>query len=249
MSFRTDFFDLAVQRTPKSLLQHHNSKASVLQCSTFFMVQLSNPYMTIGKTIALDLCRQSDVSAFEYAVRFAITFLPRSKHILFYLFFLEVWVYLVSKSIIFHDIEVTSSVSFTVAVTIHNDSGAQENKICQCLQFFPSICHQVMGLGSSPVAHRKGVYLQRRCRRHGFSPWVRQIPWKKPWQPTPVFLPGESHGLRSLLGCSPLGAKSWAWLNWLNYTHTMGCHDLRFLNVEFQASFFTLLFHLHQEAL
>ena len=91
ISSRIDWFDhLAVQGTLKSLLQHHNSKAPILQCSTFFMVQLSNPYMTIGKTIALDLCRQSDVSAFEYAVRFAITFLPRSKHILFYLFFLEV---------------------------------------------------------------------------------------------------------------------------------------------------------------
>ena len=88
ISFRIGWFDL--QGTLERLLQHHNSKASVLQCSTFFMVQLSNPYMTIGKTIALDLCRQSDVSAFEYAVRFAITFLPRSKHILFYLFFLEV---------------------------------------------------------------------------------------------------------------------------------------------------------------
>ena len=52
--FRTDWFDLfAVQGTLKSLLQHHNSKASVLQCSVFFMAQLSHPYMTTGKTIAL----------------------------------------------------------------------------------------------------------------------------------------------------------------------------------------------------
>ena len=49
-----DWFDvLAVQGTLKSLLQHHSSKASILQCSTFFMVQLSHPYMTTGKTIAL----------------------------------------------------------------------------------------------------------------------------------------------------------------------------------------------------
>ena len=54
ISFRIDWFDLlAVQGTVKSLLQHHNSKASVLQCSVFFMVQLSCPYMTAGKTIAL----------------------------------------------------------------------------------------------------------------------------------------------------------------------------------------------------
>ena len=54
ISFRTDWFNLlAVQGTPKSLLQHHNSKASILQCSAFFIVQLSDPYMTTGKTIAL----------------------------------------------------------------------------------------------------------------------------------------------------------------------------------------------------
>ena len=56
ISFRLDWFDLlAVQRTLKSLLQQHNSKASILWCSTFFMVQLSHPYMTTGKTIALTI--------------------------------------------------------------------------------------------------------------------------------------------------------------------------------------------------
>ena len=53
ISFRMDWFDLAVQGTLKSLLQHHNSKASVLQPSPFFMVQLSHPYMTTGETIGL----------------------------------------------------------------------------------------------------------------------------------------------------------------------------------------------------
>jgi len=54
ISFRIDWLDLlAVQRTLKNLLPHHSSKASILQCSAFFMVQLSRPYMTIGKTIAL----------------------------------------------------------------------------------------------------------------------------------------------------------------------------------------------------
>ena len=68
ISIRIDWFDLlAVQGTRKSLLQHHSSKTSILQCSTFFMVQLSHPYLTAGKTIALtksDLCQQSNVSAF-----------------------------------------------------------------------------------------------------------------------------------------------------------------------------------------
>ena len=55
ISFRIDWLDLrAVQGTPKSLLQHHSSKALVLRCSTFFIVQLSHPYMTTGKTIALN---------------------------------------------------------------------------------------------------------------------------------------------------------------------------------------------------
>ena len=70
ISFRTDRFDLlAVQGTLKSLLQHHSSKASILRCSAFFIVQLSHPYMTTGKTIALTL--QSfvgNVPASEYAV-------------------------------------------------------------------------------------------------------------------------------------------------------------------------------------
>ena len=68
ISFRMDWLDLlAIQGTLKSLLQHHSSKASILQFSAFFIVQLSHPYMTTGKTIALirwDLGRQSNVSAF-----------------------------------------------------------------------------------------------------------------------------------------------------------------------------------------
>ena len=70
-SFRIDWFDLpAVQGILKSLLQHHSSKASILQLSAFLMVQLSHLYMTTGKTIALTIqtCRQSNVSAFEYAI-------------------------------------------------------------------------------------------------------------------------------------------------------------------------------------
>ena len=71
ISFRMDWLDLlAVQGTLKSLLQHHSSKASILQCSDFFIVQLSHPYMTIGKTIALTRWTFVDkvISAFCYAV-------------------------------------------------------------------------------------------------------------------------------------------------------------------------------------
>ena len=81
--FRMDWLDLlAVQGTLKSLLQHHSSKASILQCSAFFIVQLSHPYMTTGKTIAL--IRQTFVSKimsllFNMLPRLVIAFLPRSK--------------------------------------------------------------------------------------------------------------------------------------------------------------------------
>ena len=86
ISFRMDCFDLlAVQGILKSLLQHHSSKASVLQCSALFMVQFSHPYITTGKTIALT--RWTFVGKvmfllFNMLSRFVIAFLPRSKHLL-----------------------------------------------------------------------------------------------------------------------------------------------------------------------
>ena len=86
ISFRMDWLDLlAIQGTLKSLLQHHSSKASVLQRSAFFIVQLSHPYMTTGKTIAL--ARRTFVSKsmsrlLFHMSRLVITFLPRSKHLL-----------------------------------------------------------------------------------------------------------------------------------------------------------------------
>ena len=86
ISFRMDWLDLlAVQRTLKSLLQHHSSKASILRRSAFFIVQLSHPYVTTGKTIALT--RQTFVGkvmslVFNMLCRLVITFLPRSKCLL-----------------------------------------------------------------------------------------------------------------------------------------------------------------------
>ena len=86
ISFKIDWFDhLAVQGTLKSLLQHHSSKASILRASAFFIVQLSHPYMTTRKTIALT--RQTFVGKvmsllFNILSRFVIAFLPRSKHLL-----------------------------------------------------------------------------------------------------------------------------------------------------------------------
>ena len=122
--------------------------ASVLHCSAFFMVQLSRPYMTIGKTIALTIWTfvgKVMSLLFNMLSRLVIAFLPRSKHLL------------ISR----------------LQSPIHSDSGAPEKKIYHCFHFFP------------------------------------------------IDLP-RSDGT--------------------------GCHELSFLNVEFQASFFTLLFHPHQEA-
>ena len=86
ISFRMDgLYLLAVQRTRKSLLQHHSSKASIVWCSAFFTVQISHPYMTTGKTISLT--RRTFVGKvmslfFNMLSRLVITFLPRSRHLL-----------------------------------------------------------------------------------------------------------------------------------------------------------------------
>ena len=117
ISFRMDWLGLlAVQGTVKSLLQHHSLKASILQHSAFFIVQLSHPYMTTGKTIALT--RWTSVSKemfllFNMLSRLVITFLPRSKHLLIS------WLQSPSAVIL------ASATVFTVS---------------------PSICHEVMGL-------------------------------------------------------------------------------------------------------
>ena len=148
ISFRIEWFHLlAVQGTLKSLLQHHNSKASILRHSPFFMVQLSHLYMTTGKIIALTIW----------------TFVGKVMSLLFY-----------TLSKVSHSFpsKEQASFNFMAAVTVSSNFGAQENKVCHCFHFFPSICH-------------KGT----------------------------------------------------------------GYHDLSFLNVEFQASFFTLLFHSHWWAL
>ena len=86
ISFRMDWFDLLeVQRTLKSLLQHHSSKASILRCSAFFIVQLAHPDLTIGKAIALT--RQIFVGKvmsllFNMLSSLVMAFLPRSRHLL-----------------------------------------------------------------------------------------------------------------------------------------------------------------------
>ena len=112
--FRIDQFDLVVQGTLKSLLQHHSSKASVLWCLAFFTVQFSHPYMTMGKTIALTrwiFVGKVMSLPFNTLSRLVIVFLPRSKCLLIS--------WLQSPSVIW------------------NDFGAHENKVCHCFHCFP----------------------------------------------------------------------------------------------------------------
>ena len=119
ISFRMDWLELlVVQGTRKGLLQHHSSKASILQCSAFFIVQLSHPYMTIGKTIALTRW----------------TFVGIVMSLLFNM--------LSRLVIIFFQ---GASFNFMAAVTICSDFGAPQNKVCHCFHISPSICHEVMG--------------------------------------------------------------------------------------------------------
>ena len=112
------FWALAVQRTLKSLLQHHNSKASVLWCSDFFMVQLSHSYMTTGKTITLTIWTfvgKMMSLLFNMMSRFAIDFLPGSKCLLI------LWLQSQCR----------------LSLLNLSDLGAQENKICHCSYIFP----------------------------------------------------------------------------------------------------------------
>ena len=106
VSFRMDWLDLlAVQGTLKSLLQHHSSKASILWRSAFFMVQLSHPFMTTGKTIALTIWTfvGKVISLFfNVLFRFVIAFLPVSRHFLISWLQLPSEVVLEPKKIVYH---------------------------------------------------------------------------------------------------------------------------------------------------
>ena len=125
ISLRMDWLDLlAVQGTLKSLLQHYCSKASIFQCSAFFRVQLSHPYMTTGKTIALT--RRTFVDKvmsllFNTLSRFVIAFHPRSKHLLISWLQSPSAVILEPKKI---KSPTQASFNFMTAVTIRSDFGA-----------------------------------------------------------------------------------------------------------------------------
>ena len=120
ISFRIDWFDLlAVQGTFKSFLHHHSFKAWILWHPVFFMVQLSHMYTNTGQAIAFTIWNfvgKVMSLPFNMLSRFFIVILPRRK-----------WL------------------NFMAALAIHSDFGVQENKICHCFHFSPSIYHEVMG--------------------------------------------------------------------------------------------------------
>ena len=237
ISFRMDWLDLlAVQGTLKSLLQHHSSKASILRCSAFFIVQLSHPYMTAGKTTALirwTIVGKIMSLLFNMLSRLVITFLPRSKRLLI------------------------SWLQSPSAVILE----PPKNEVCHCFHCFSIYFHEMMGPDVTifvfwiRVAHSPGIFSRvglnlplgdsswttpqpedpaslshfcsftcfpggsrgkeptcqcKRHKRHGFNPWVQKIPWRRKWQPTSVFLPEKSHGQRSLMGYTVHGVTmSW----------------------------------------
>ena len=116
ISFRTDWFDLlAVQEALRSLLQHHSIKASVTLHSVFFMVQISHPYITTRKTVALTIwtfVNKVMSLLLNMLSRFVIAFLPKSKLL-----------------------------NFVAAFMVHSDFGAQVIKICHCFHFCPIYLH------------------------------------------------------------------------------------------------------------
>ena len=165
MSFRINLFDLTVQGALKSLLQHHNSKASIFQHSAFFMSQLLHPYITTGKTIALTIENSYIRAYFMGRKLFVIVFLIRLQ----VANSLETRIELIPLSIWRRQWQPTP-------VFLPGESQGWRSLV-------------------------------------GCSPWGREeldilsdftftfMHWRRKWQPTPVFLPGESQGQRSLLGC------------------------------------------------
>ena len=277
ISFRMDWLDLlAIQVTLKSLLQHHSSKASILRCSAFFTVQLSHPYMTTRKTIALT--RQTFVGKvmsllFNMLSRLVITFPPKSKHLLI------LWLQSPS-AVILEPPKIKSDTVSTVSPSIsHEVMGPDammfvfwmlsfkptfplssftfikrlfiqrpkcslklekidtwDSKLCMMGQFlthyfinshqYPHTVVSCFSCGYTKVSFHKVKWIIWVFGRE-ISWYFHYLPifpesswfyfqirkkysveyWEEKWQPTPIFLPGESHGRRSLGGYSPRGRK------------------------------------------
>ena len=177
ISFRMDRLNLlAVQGPLMSLLQHHSSKASILQCSTVFIVQLSRPYMMITGKSTLNI-------PWKYWCWSSNTLAPTQGSNLVSSFeggFLTIWA--------------TRNYSLKPMNCSHSCPGGSVSKESAC-------------------------NARDMCSIPGFHPWVRTIPWRRKWQPTPVFLPGESQ-TKEPGGLQSMGvAKSRTTANLLKHHH------------------------------
>ena len=96
-----------------------------------------------------------------------------------------------------------------MAVKDKRKSGFQKHLLHSLNHYSGSIKHSYNHIWGFPggTSGKEPTCQCRRCKRHGFDPWVGKIPWRRAWQPTPVFLPGESHEQRNLRGYSPWGCK------------------------------------------
>ena len=183
ISFMIDWFDfLVVQRTLKSLLQYHSSKASILRCSALFIVQLLHPYITTGKAIAL--IRQTFVGKvmsllFNILFMLVIVFLPRGKHLLIS--------WLQSKSVVI--LEPPKIKSLIVSSSIcHKVMGVDAMIFVFCMLNFGLPCSSA---GKESACNTGDL---------GSIPGLGRSPGKGKGLPTPVFWPGEFHGLYSPWG-------------------------------------------------
>ena len=179
ISFRMDWLDLlAVQGTLKGLLQQHSSKASILLCSAFFTVQLSPPYMTIGKTIALT--RRTFVDKvmsllFNMLSRLVITFLPRSMRLLIS------WLQSPS-AVILEPRKIKSKVRETQVQGKRNHTHRQ---LANLITWTTALSN------SMKLSH--AVWGHPRQTGHGGEVWQNVVHWRRERQTTSVFLPWELH--------------------------------------------------------
>ena len=179
------------------------------------MVQLSHLYMTTGKTIALTIWTfVSRVMSllFNMLSRFVIAFLPRSKRLLLS------WLQSPS-TVILEPQKIKSVTASNFPPSVHHEVMGLDAMILVfwMLSFKPAF--SLSSFGEAPLHYQllvvnvpscimlpgdsDGKESTCQCRRHGFHPWVGNIPWRRKWQATPVFLPRRLHGQRRLVGYSP----------------------------------------------
>ena len=171
-----------------SLLQQHSSKASILRHSALFMVQLLHPYMTTGKTIALT--RQTFIT-FALNNPLYDSVASNSYHLIL---LTVLWVLLGESAGL---VQLSSSLS---GFLMHLWLASGET----IARWFSMTSATYLGFPGGSCGKEPACQF-RKQKRCWFNSWVGKVPWRRAWQSTPVFLPGESLGQRSLADYSPWG--------------------------------------------